>query len=96
MVVEHATFVIETGKEKDFEAAFESAKSSLLSSKGCHSALLMRCVEQPSVYRLSIDWDTLENHTDDFRNSPNAAIFGAAIKSFIVERQPLFHFSPVR
>ena len=95
MVVEHATFVINAGQEKDFQAAFQSAKSALSSSKGCKSVLLMRCVEQPNTYRLCIEWETIEYHMVDFKNSPNAATFGAAIRSFIVERQPMFHFAPV-
>lgn len=95
MVVEHATLIISAGKERDFEAAVNSAKSALTSAKGCRSVTLMRCVEQPEIYRLAIEWDTIENHMVDFKNSPSAAAFGAAIKPFIADKQPMLHFAPV-
>ena len=95
MVVEHATFVINAGQERDFEVAVSSIKGILTSSKGCRSVSLMRSVEQPALYRLAVEWDTLENHTVDFRNSPGAKTLGDAIRPFIADRQPLFHFTPI-
>ncbi|HEX7790372.1 MAG TPA: antibiotic biosynthesis monooxygenase, partial [Afipia sp.] len=40
-------------------------------SKGLKSFELHRSIEQPSRYRLHIKWETLENHTVDFRESAN-------------------------
>jgi quinol monooxygenase YgiN len=36
---------------------------------GCTGLTLQRSHEQPSRYRLFIQWRTLENHTKDFRES---------------------------
>ena len=50
---------------------------------------------QMNVYDAQRMVDTLENHTVDFRNSPGAKTLGEAIRPFIADRQPLFHFTPV-
>jgi len=38
-------------------------------AKGCKSLALQRSVEKPSRFGLFIQWDTVENHTVDFRGS---------------------------
>ena len=38
-------------------------------AKGCKGMTLQRSHENPSRYRLFVQWDTLENHTRDFRES---------------------------
>ena len=32
---------------------------------------LQRSIEKPSRYRLFVKWETVENHTVDFRGSPD-------------------------
>jgi heme-degrading monooxygenase HmoA len=38
-------------------------------AKGCKAMTLQKSHENPSRYRLFVQWDTLENHTKDFRES---------------------------
>jgi heme-degrading monooxygenase HmoA len=95
MFIENATLVIVEGKEAEFEAAYRKAKSALTSAKGCRSARLTRCVEQPQVYRLIVEWDTIENHMVDYQNGPSKAAFGGVLSPFIAARQPMFHFTAV-
>ena len=38
-------------------------------AKGCRGMELQRSVERPNRYRLFVQWETLENHTVDFRGS---------------------------
>jgi quinol monooxygenase YgiN len=38
-------------------------------AKGCRSAAIHKSLEKPSRYRLFVEWETLENHTVDFRGS---------------------------
>jgi heme-degrading monooxygenase HmoA len=33
--------------------------------------VLEKSIEKPSRYRLFVQWETVENHTVDFRNSPD-------------------------
>jgi heme-degrading monooxygenase HmoA len=95
MVIENATLLIIEGKEQEFEAAYKKAKSALTSAKGCRSARLIRCVEQPNLYRLIVEWDTIENHMVDYQNGPSKAGFGGVVSPFIAARQQMFHFTAI-
>ena len=53
------------------EAAVAKAESIFKRCKGWKSFELHRSIEKPSRYRLHIKWETLENHTVDFRESSN-------------------------
>lgn len=69
MITEIAQIEVKPGSEKDFEAAIVKAQPIFKRSKGCKSFELHRSIEKPSRYRLLITWETLENHTVDFRGS---------------------------
>lgn len=71
MITEIAQIEIKPGQEKDFEAAVAMAQTIFKRSKGWKSFELHRSIEKPSRYRLHIKWETLENHTVDFRESPD-------------------------
>lgn len=38
-------------------------------AKGFRSLTLRRSVETPALFRLMIEWETIEDHNDTFRNS---------------------------
>jgi len=69
MVLEIAQIDVKPGMEGDFEAGVAKAVPIFQRAKGCRSMELQRSIELPSRYRLFIRWDTLENHTVDFRGS---------------------------
>ncbi|MGH2929224.1 MAG: antibiotic biosynthesis monooxygenase family protein [Solirubrobacteraceae bacterium] len=69
MILERAIFQVQPGSEQDFEAAMEEAKNVLAQSGGFRRLRLSRGIEQPSSYLLLIEWDTLEDHTQGFRES---------------------------
>ncbi len=71
MITEIAQIDVKPGSEKDFEAAIQKAQAIFKKSKGWKSFELHRSIEKPSRYRLLIKWETLENHTKDFRESDN-------------------------
>jgi quinol monooxygenase YgiN len=71
MITEIAQIEIKPGMESEFEAGVKKAAPVFQRAKGCHGMELRRSVEKPSRYRLFVSWDTLENHTIDFRNSPD-------------------------
>ena len=53
----------------NFEIGVAQAAPLFLRAKGCHGLNLQRVVEDLSVYRLVVQWETVEHHTVDFRNS---------------------------
>jgi heme-degrading monooxygenase HmoA len=73
MITEIAQIEIKPGSEKDFEAAVEKARAAFGRAKGFHGFELHRSIEKPQRYRLMVKWETLENHTVDFRGSENFA-----------------------
>lgn len=69
MIREIAELTITTGQEIDFERGVEKAAPLFLRAKGCHGVSLQRVVETPSIYRLVVEWETVENHMIGFRSS---------------------------
>src|ERR1700735_5399451 len=69
MITEIAQIDVKPGTEKDFEAAVAKAKPLFLRAKGGLGIELHKSIEKPSRYRLLAKWDSLENHTVDFRGS---------------------------
>ena len=69
MITEIAQIEVKPGLEAELEAAVKKAAPIFKRSKGCHGMELRRSIEKPSRYRLVVQWETVENHTVDFRGS---------------------------
>jgi len=69
MILEIAQIEVKPGMEKDFEAGVKTAVPIFKRAKGCQGVRLMRSHETPAQYRLVVQWETVENHTKDFRES---------------------------
>ena len=69
MITEIAQIDVKPGMEKEFEAGVAQAKPVFKRAKGCRGFMLERSIEKPSRYRLLVQWETVENHTVDFRGS---------------------------
>jgi len=69
MILEVANLNIRPGRHAEFEQAFSVAQTIILSMPGYVSHQLQKCIEEPDRYILLVSWETLENHTDGFRNS---------------------------
>jgi quinol monooxygenase YgiN len=69
MVLEIAQIEVAPGKEEAFEDGVAKAAPVFRRAKGCHGMTLQRSLEKPTRYRLFVRWETLENHTVDFRGS---------------------------
>src|SRR3954447_15362910 len=70
VILEHALLDVIPGQEADFEKAFAEAKAIISSMWGFRSLRLLKCIERPNGYLLLVEWDTLEDHTVGFRQSP--------------------------
>ena len=70
MILEVAMLDVVPGKEREFEEAFAEAQKIICSIPGYNSHQLQRCLENSSRYILLVNWQTLEAHTQGFRNSP--------------------------
>ena len=75
MVTEIAQIDVKPGMEAEFEAGVAKSAEVFKRAKGCKAMRLERSVEMPQRYRLFVAWETLENHTVDFRGSPDFQIW---------------------
>ena len=95
MITEIAQIDVKPGSEKDFEAAVARAEPIFKRCKGWQRFELHRSIEKPSRYRLHITWDTLENHTVDFRGSENFAEWRALVGTHFASPPEVEHTNTV-
>jgi len=69
VILEIAAIEVKPGLEAEFEANVAKAAPLFARAKGCKGMELQRSEERPSRYRLFVKWETVENHTVDFRGS---------------------------
>jgi heme-degrading monooxygenase HmoA len=70
MILEVAVLDVKPGLAGQFEIAFNIASSLLASMPGYLSHELQRCIETENRYLLLVRWQTIEDHTIGFRQSP--------------------------
>lgn len=68
MIFEIAQIDIQENGEQGFERAVAEAKPLIERAPGCHGLHLYRGIEQPSRYRLMVQWESVERH-DAFRQT---------------------------
>ena len=91
MITEIAQIDVKPGTEKDFEAAVAKARPLFLRAKGGKGFELHKSIEKPSRYRLMAKWETLENHTVDFRGSPAFAEWRALVGPYFASAPEVEH-----
>ena len=95
MILEVAMLEVKQGQEPEFEAAFKKAQAIICSISGYVSHLVQRCIEQPNKYILLVNWQTLEDHTEGFRQSPQYIEWKALLHHFYDPFPTVEHFEPV-
>jgi len=95
MITEIAQFDVTASTEKDFEAAVAKARAAFGRSRGFHGFELHRSIEKPQRYRLMVKWETLENHTVDFRGSENFAEWRALVGQYFASPPEVEHTNKV-
>jgi heme-degrading monooxygenase HmoA len=71
MILEVAEFRIKPGTQAAFEAAIKQGVETVIAkAKGYRGHKIHKGIDSPERYLLMIWWDTVENHTVDFRQSP--------------------------
>jgi heme-degrading monooxygenase HmoA len=70
VILELALLNVRAGEAAAFEQAFAEAQAIIRSMHGYRWHQLQRCLETPDKYALLVAWETLEDHTVGFRQSP--------------------------
>ena len=93
MILEHADITIAPGKNAEFEEAIQRGITTVISqAKSFRDARVHRGVESTGRYLLTIHWDTLENHTVDFREGPLFPAWRAIVGPFFAKPPVVEHF----
>ena len=96
MILELADLRIQPGQQAAFDAAIARGVATVASkAKGFRGFKVQRGVESPERYVLMIWWDTLENHTIDFREGPLFAEWRAIVGPFFAAPPAVEHFTLV-
>jgi heme-degrading monooxygenase HmoA len=96
MILEVADIRIAPGQQAAFEVAIERALRTVMSrARGARGWKVNRGAESPERYLLTIQWDTLEDHTVHFREGPLFAEWRAIIGPFFAAPPAVEHFTLV-
>ncbi len=96
MILEIADIRIPPGKQAEFDAAIQHGIATVASKAlGFRGFKINKGVESPERYILMIYWETLENHTVDFRQGPLFAQWRAIVGPFFAVPPVVEHFTLV-
>ena len=96
MILEMADIRIRSGAQAAFDAAIQLGVETVIAKAiGFRGYKVNRGVESPDRYVLMILWDTLENHTVDFRNSSAFGQWRAIVGPYFAVPPQIEHFTLV-
>jgi heme-degrading monooxygenase HmoA len=94
MILELADIGILPGKQAEFDAAIKRGVETVISkAKGFRGYKINKSIETPERYVLMIFWDTVENHTVDFRGSPAFQEWRAIVGPFFATPPVVEHLT---
>ena len=95
MILEAAPLQVRPGQTQAFEAAFREAQAIISSMKGYRSHQLQRCIEREGHYLLLVEWDTLADHEEGFRKSPQYQEWRRLLHHFYDPFPTVLHYETV-
>lgn len=94
MILELADIRIQPGQQAAFDEAIQRGINTVIAkAKGFQGYKVNKGIENPERYILEIFWETLENHTVDFRESPAFAEWRAIVGPFFATPPNVEHFN---
>ena len=94
MILEVAEFRIKPGAQADFDAAIKRGVETVIAkAKGYRGYKVQKGIDSPERYLLMIHWDTVENHTVDFRQSPAFQEWRAFVSPYFAAPPVAEHFN---
>ncbi len=93
VILELADIRIQPGKQEAFDAAILHGVQTVISrAKGFCGYKINKGIESPERYLLMIFWETLENHTVDFRESSAFQEWRSIVGPFFAAPPQVEHF----
>ncbi len=93
MVLEVA--LIDVTDPEGFAAAYRSAHHIVAGTDGCRSVRMTGGIESPTRFVLLVEWDSVEAHDVNFRQTERFAEWRATIGPFFAHPPLVEHFSDV-
>lgn len=93
LVSEQVELVAAEGAGPALEAAVREAAPLFQCSNGCRSFSLDASIDSPGHYRLTILWETLDDHLVGFRNAPQFARWRELVTPHLAEAPRAEHFT---
>jgi heme-degrading monooxygenase HmoA len=100
MVLEVALIDVFPGQEDAFAAAYRVGHPILATTPGCRSVRMTRGIESASRFVLLVEWDSVEGHLENFRNTERfvqwRALIGSHFGSHFAKPPLVEHFGDVQ
>jgi heme-degrading monooxygenase HmoA len=96
MVLEVAILNVIPGQEEDFLKAFSKAQTIISKMAGYISHQLKRCIENASQFILLVEWETLSDHTEGFRESAEYQEWKKLLHHFYSPFPTVEHYAEVQ
>jgi heme-degrading monooxygenase HmoA len=94
MILEVADIRIRPGQQPAFDEAVRRGLDTVIArARGFRGYKVNKGIESAERYLLMIFWETLENHTVDFRGSPAFAEWRAIVGPYFAEPPRVEHFT---
>ena len=95
LILEAAVLTLRPANSAAFERAFREAAPIIASMPGYLGHELQRCLETPDRYLLLVRWQTIEDHTIGFRQSPGYQRWRELLHHFYEPFPAVEHFQTV-
>ncbi len=95
MVLEIAEYTAQPGKAEEFQAGLLKGAEVIRRAQGCRSVTPRRQIEDPHKFILTIEWETLEDHTVGFRGSPQFAEYRSYLAGLFVDPIVARHYEVI-
>jgi heme-degrading monooxygenase HmoA len=95
MVLEVALIDVLPGRQDAFAAAYRVGHPILATTPGCRSVRMTRGIESPTRFVLLVEWDGVEAHLENFRNTERFTQWRALIGQHFATPPVVEHFVDV-
>ena len=93
MILEVALIDIGPGQEEAFIAAYAQARSIVAGTPGCRTVRMTRGIESPSRFVLLVEWDSVEAHVKNFRETERFGTWRGLIGPYFAAPPVVEHFA---
>ena len=95
MVVEIALLRSKPGKAAALRAGLRAAQPVIARAPGYRTSVFYQGIDEPESFILHVEWDSLEAHMRDFRQSPLLAEWRSHFYDMLDETPKVTHYEPI-